>query len=331
MSVFNQLNLADQFFHPELRKTKTAEFLSKMNTVIDWNRLVAIVRVIDKTSPQHGGRPRHNSTLMIKAIFLQHFYGLSDPQLEEQLQDRYSFQQFVGMSSAGKAPDFTSIWRFKDELTKADLGEKLFHEINAQLDEQGLFVRKGSILDATIIESANRPLSKKARQDPRVLDSKQIDTDAHSTKKTGVYYFGYKGHISLDWGSNLIYNRLFTSANVADGPQVESLVDMEAHAIFGDKAYADNRLKKMARDFGWYYGILDKKPKNGCLSNKQKKRNKRLSRIRAHVEHPFAWMKTQSKGLHARARSGIKNAISFDFSCMCWNLKQASLLLVKAA
>lgn len=330
MSSSSQLNLADQFFHPELRKTRTAEFLTKIDTVIDWNSLVEIVSTLDKTSPKTGGRPRHNPRMMIKALFLQHFYGLSDPQLEELLQDRYSFQQFVGLSVSQKAPDFTTIWRFKHELTGANLIDALFGKVNEQLEAKGLFVRKGSILDATMVESANRPLSNKARQTERVQKSKQIDTDAHSTKKGISYYFGYKGHIGLDLGSNLIRTRLFTPANISDGPLLEQLVDPEAGAVFADKAYADIRLKVMARQFGWYYGILDKHPKGGKLSGKQKRRNKMLSRIRAKVEHPFAWMKTQSKGLHARARSMTKNALSFDFSCMCWNLKQAGILLAKA-
>lgn len=329
MSASNQLNLADQFFHPQLRNTRTAEFLDKMQTVIDWKRLVAIVAVIDKTSPQTGGRPRLNPEMMIKALFLQHFYGLSDPQLEEQLQDRYSFQQFIGLSVSQKAPDFTSIWKFKHELAHAQLSDALFAEVNRQLEAKHLFVRKGSILDATIVESSNRPLSQKKRQSEHVQSSSQIDTDAHATKKGRSYYFGYKGHIGLDLGSNLIRTRIYTKANVNDGVLLEDLVDMEAGAVFADKAYADTRLKVMARKFGWFYGVLDKRAQAGELSNKQKRRNKRLSRIRAKVEHPFAWMKTQSKGLHARAKSMVKNMISFDFSCMCWNLKQGQLLLEK--
>ncbi len=330
MNDSDQLNLADQFFHPELRKTRTADFLAKIDSVIDWNPLVQIVATLDKTSPKTGGRPRHNPRMMIKALFLQHFYGLSDPQLEEQLQDRYSFGQFVGLSVSKKAPDFTSIWKFKHELATANLTDALFEQVNAQLEAQGLFVRKGSILDATMVQSANRPLSDKARKTDKVRDSSQIDTDARSTKKGKLYHFGYKGHIGMDLGSCLIRTRLFTSANVNDGPMLEQLVDPESGAVFADKGYADTRLKVMARRFGWYYGILDKHPKGGRLSTKQERRNKKLSRIRARVEHPFAWMKTQSKGLHARARSMVKNAVSFDFSCMCWNIKQAGLLLAVA-
>jgi transposase, IS5 family len=201
--------------------------------------------------------------------------------------------------------------------------------VNDQLEAKGLFVRQESILDATMEQSSNRPLSNKARETQKVQDSKQIDTDAHATKKGSTYYFGYKGHIGMDLGSNLIRTRIFTSANVAVGPLLEQLVDHEAGAVFADKAYADNRLKVMARQFGWYYGILDKHPVGGRLSHKQERRNKKISRISARVEHPFAWMKTQSKGLHARAKSRVKNAVSFDFSCMYWNLKQASLMLAK--
>lgn len=271
MSSSSQLKLADPFFHLELRKTQTADFLTKIDTVIDWNPLVEIVSTLDKTSPKPGGISRHNTRMIIKALFLQHYYGLSEPQLEELLQDCYFFQQFVGFSISQKAPDFTTIWRFKHELIGVNLIDALFGKVNEQLEAKGLFVRKGSILDATMVESAN----------------------------------------------------------ISDGLLLEQLVDTEAGAVFADKAYADIRLKVMARQFGWYYGMLKKHPEGGKLTGKQIRRDKLLSRIRSKIKHPSAWMKTQSKGLHAGARSMTKNALSLYFSCMCWNLYQTGILLAK--
>jgi len=324
-----QLSLADQLFHPHKHNTRTAQFLMSMDKVIDWNALVSIISVLDQTGTARGGRPRHSPLLMVKALFLQHFYGLSDPQLEEQLNDRLSFQRFTGMSLGHRAPDFTSFWKFKDELAKAGLTEKLFEEVNRQLDAKGLFVRKGTIVDATMIESTNRPMKSEKQQQPEAVANPQKDTEARSSKKGNRHYFGYKGHIGVDMGSKLINRRIFTPANDHDSNFTEQLADPEAQALFGDKGYADDRIKKMARQFGWFYGILDKARKGQKLSGSQVKRNTRMGRIRAVVEHPFAWMKTQAGGLRASARSMIKNALTFDFKCMCWNLKQAGLLLAR--
>src|SRR5690625_6621431 len=102
--------------------------------------------------------------MMVKSLFLQHFYGLSDPQLEEQLNERLSFQHFVGLSLGHKAPDFTSFWNFKDELAKAGLSDRLLEEGNRQLDEQELFIRKACIIDATMVESTNRTIKKENRE-----------------------------------------------------------------------------------------------------------------------------------------------------------------------
>ena len=325
----NQRTLADQLFHPEKQHTKTAAFLAKMETVIDRIPLVKIVASLNQSGTCKGGRPRHNPMLMVKSLFLQHFYGLSDPQLEEQLNDRLSFQRFVGLSLGNKAPDFTSFWKFKDELANAGLTDQLFDEVNRQLVQKGLLVRKGTIVDATMVESTNRPTTKKKQQSKQVENNPQVDSDARSTKKGSRYYFGYKGHIGLDAESKLINKRIFSPANEHDSVYTEALTDLNAKAMFGDKGYADERIEIMAREFGWFYGILDKAYRNKPLSQTQQKRNRKFSRIRAVVEHPFAWMKTQSKALKASARSQIKNALIFDFSCMCWNLKQASLLLAR--
>ena len=326
----NQRSLADQLFHPEKQNTKTAAFLARMDSVIDWKPLVKIVSSLNKSGSKKGGRPRHHPMLMVKALFLQHFYGLSDPQLQEQLNDRLSFQHFVGLSLGNKAPDYTSFWKFKDELVQASLSDLLFEEVNRQLDEKGLFVRKGTIVDATMVESSNRPVTKESLHSEKRKSNPQLDSDARSTKKGNRYYYGYKGHIGLDMESKLINKRVFSPANESDRNYTEELADLQAKALLGDKGYADDRIKIMAREFGWYYGILDKAYRNRPLSPSQHKRNRKLARIRAVVEHPFAWMKTQSKALKASARSQVKNALIFDFSCMCWNIKQASLLLAKS-
>lgn len=309
--------------------TRSAQFLSRINALVDWDRLAQIVAVLDKTHPIKGGRPRHDAVMMIKALFIQHFYGLSDPALEDQLNDRLSFQHFVGLSLADKSPDMRSFWKFKDELVAHHLMDTLFEELNQQLEEKELFVGKGIIVDATFVESQNRPVSDKKRQTQAFQTNRQYDQDADSTKKGGIYHFGYKGHVGMDVESRLIRTRVFSPASCHDSLFTEQLAGDHGQALFGDKAYANDDYKRMARKYNWYYCILDKAKRNGPLSTKQKKRNKKFSSIRCKVEHCFGWMKTQCGILRASAKSLKKNALKFDFMCMGWNLNQALILLDK--
>ena len=137
-------------------------------------------------------------------LFVQFLFNLSDPKLEDELIDNLSFQRFVGINWNNEIPDFTTLWRFKEALIEPQLSDKIFDLIVQQLEQKGLLLKRGTIVDATIIESKNRPLSNEKREQLQEQPSSQIDTDAKSTKKNGQYYFGYKGHIGVDEGSKLI-------------------------------------------------------------------------------------------------------------------------------
>ena len=117
--------------------------------------------------------------------------------------DRLSFQQFVGLSYDEEIPDFTTIWHFKESLVKQELMDKIFIAIVTQIEKNGLILKKGTMVDATIIESSTRPLSKKKREELDKNPSSQIDTEAASTMKNGKKYFGYKGHIGVDVESEI--------------------------------------------------------------------------------------------------------------------------------
>lgn len=141
---------------------------------------------------------------------------LSDPELEEQLNDRISFQRFAGIGLDVKVPDHSTVWRFKEALIAHGLYKQLFQRILSDIEARGLILKKGTIVDATIIKSANRPLSRAKKEQLDVAPSRpgRIDTDARPTKKNGKYYFGYKGHIGTDVGSKIIRKARFTPANV---------------------------------------------------------------------------------------------------------------------
>lgn len=252
---------------------------------------------------------------------------MSDEELEDQLIDRLSFQQFVGLSFNEEIPDFTTIWKFKEALVNAGLMDGIFNGILSQLERKGLIVKKGTMIDATIIRSGNKPLSNKRREELEAQPSTQIDTDARSTAKNGKKYFGYKGHVGVDVESKIIRRRAFTPANVHDSQEMESLMSGDEKSVWADKAYPKESDKRAARKLGIYYGVLDKAKRGHGLSTKQKKRNKQKSRVRAAVEHPFAFMRKKLKVTVLSAKNKSRNALRFDMWCIIHNLCRATLLL----
>ncbi len=205
--------------------------------------------------------------------------------------------------------------------------DKIFSSINHQLELHGLILKKGTIADATIIESDNKPLSKKKREELESKPSGQIDTQAQSTEKNGKKYFGYKGHIGVDVQSKLIRKRKFTPAHVHDSQVLEELLSRDEGGIWADKAYYNDQHKRAARAMGIYYGVLDKKKKARSLSSKQQKRNKQKSSVRAAVEHPFAFMRKKMKMGLATAKNKARNSLRFDMNCIIYNVLRAAYLL----
>jgi len=326
MSEAHQMSIGDYQIQQNRKVTRSEKKLSEIEGFVNWDRIVSLFSVIDKTDKRYGGRPRKEILMMCKVLFIQYLYNLSDPELEDQLNDRLSFQRFAGINLDTTIPDHSTIWRFKEALIKAGLTDKLFVMITDDLESKGLFVKKGTIVDATIIQSSNRPLSKQRRHELSETSSSQVDTDAQSTKKNGKYYFGYKGHIGTDVESKLIRLRSFTSANVHDITETDRLIIGDEQSILGDKAYSKDEIKRRSRKAGIYYGILDKGRRGHKLSNKQKRRNRRLSSIRSQVEHPFAYMKRILNLDLAMAKTLPRNELRFTMNCIIYNIMRAGQL-----
>ena len=316
-----QLGILDQLASQSGQVSRSTKRLQEIDEWIEWEPLYEIGRRIDKTGPK-GGQPRKPVRWMIRGLFLQYLYQLSDPQLEDQLIDRLSFRRFAGLPLDQSVPDFTTFWRFRESLATQGLVKELFAQIHHQLEEKGLLLKQGTVVDAAIINSVNRPLSDKKREQLDEKPSSQIDTDADSTKKGGRYYFGYKGHIGVDIGSKLIRRVCFTSASPHDSTVLEELISEDERSLFGDKAYGRESLKQIAREHGWYYGILDKGKRNAPLSSSQKKRNKRHQRVRSQVEHPFAAIKDRFGMRWAKAKTNLRNEARFVMAAICWNIER---------
>lgn len=307
--------------------SRAVKTLGELEKMVDWEELVKIVEPLDRTREGRGGRPPISFKTKLKMLFLQHTFNLSDEELEDQLVDRLSFQQFVGLRYDEEIPDFTSHWHFKEALAKNGMMDKVFESILSSIEARGLILRRGTIVDATIIPSGNRPLSKEKREKLESKPSRQIDTDAHSTAKGGKKYYGYKGHIGIDEGSKIIRKRSFTPAQVNDIREMHNLMSGDERSVWGDKNYRKKEDKKLARKMGIYYGMLDQKARKKELSRRQLKRNKNKSRVRAAVEHPFAFMKGKLKVRVLAAKNKMRNSLRFDMWCIVYNVLRSSFLI----
>lgn len=287
------LALAQQ--QKQLRKEK---FLEEMEGVIPWEEFCGTI------APHYGkkaiGRKKMEMIMMLKIYFLQQWYNLSDPAAEEEIYDRNSFQKFLGIDLLSqKIPDETTILNFRHLLEEHKLQERFFETVNKRLEEAGLLMKKGTIVDATIINAHSSTKNKKGERDPEM----------HQTKKGNAWYFGMKGHIGVDAESGLVHHIKITAANVSDNTMMNQLLHGEERALFGDKGYADNAIKKRARSGEFFYGILDKGTVRRKLSSSQKKWNRKLSSIRSKVEHPFQVIKCQWQYTKVRYKGLFKNTM----------------------
>jgi len=263
-------------FEKYKKPTKREKFLAEMERVVPWKELYAL---IDPFYPKAGkGRPPVGLERMLRIHFLQSWFNLSDPGAEEALYDMESLRRFIGIDLGNEpVPDETTICKFRHLLEANDLGERIFQEVNAHLEEKGLKLSEGTIMDATII---NAPSSTK-NQD------KKRDPDMHSTKKGNQYYFGMKIHVGVDRESRTVHSLVTTPANVHDSKMVEDILHGEENAVFGDSAYM-GKTEEIAKKAP---GALDltqtRGTKNRKLTEEEKETNRLLSKTRSRGEHIF--------------------------------------------
>jgi len=281
------------------KKLRCEKFLDEMKKVIPWDAFLKEINTYydEKTV----GRKKKDALLMLKIYFLQQWYNLSDPGAEEAIYDRNSFQKFLQIDLlADVPPDETTILNFRHLLEKHQLQRRFFPIVKDIMEEKGFILKKGTTVDATIIEAPSSTKNKDKRR----------DSDMSSTKKHGQWYFGMKAHIGTDTDTGVIHSLQTSTAKVHDKDKFDELMHGREKAKFGDKGYYDEDLKKTARENGIYWGILDKGKRNNPLSASQKKSNRKLSSIRSKVEFPFNVIKCQWHYTKVRYRGLVKNTLN---------------------
>ena len=263
-------------FEKYKKPTKREKFLAEMERVVPWKELYSL---IEPFYPKAGkGRPPVGLERMLRIHFLQSWFNLSDPAAEEALYDMESMRRFVGIDLGNEpVPDETTICKFRHLLEAHGLGERIFQEVNAHLEEKGLRLSEGTIMDATIINAPSSTKNQDRKRDP----------DMHSTKKGNQYYFGMKIHVGVDRESRTVHSLVTTPANVHDSKMVEDILHGEENAVFGDSAYM-GKTEEIAKKAP---GALDltqtRGTKNRKLTEEEKETNRLLSKTRSRGEHIF--------------------------------------------
>jgi transposase, IS5 family len=311
---FRQLGLADSIVR---RRGKKSEWLDRLDTVLDWPALETIVAGI--YASREGGLAYPLLTY-VRLLLLQQWYGLSDEGLEAAVDDRLSFRRFAGIPLAESVPDHSSIWRFREQLARHGLAEKLLAEVNRQLDARGLILRRGTLIDATILEAAVRPPAGDAGE------VSGHDPQAGWTKKNGRSRFGYKAHAAVDEGSGLVREVVMTPADVHDSVMGDGLVQGDEDAVYADKAYDDAARRKRLRKQGIEPRIMYQARRNRPLRPWQVAFNKAVAPIRAGVERLFATMKRAYGYRRVRYLGLARNDVQLQTMCAAINLRRALAL-----
>lgn len=313
-----QLTLAVAGFERYAKTTRRAAFLAEMDKVVPWT---ALCKLVEPYYPKAGnGRPPIGLERMLRIYFLQQWFNLADPAVEEALYDSLAMRGFVGIDLGREpAPDETTVCRFRHLLEAHDLGTRIFEEVHVYLEAKGLKVATGTIVDATII---NAPSSTKNADKAR-------DPDMHQTKKGNQWYFGMKAHIGVDSRTKIIHAVVATAANVADNAVLADLLHGEETRVWGDQAYRGQaevirQCAPNARDF------TNRRYRHcGVVDEAVKAKNRTKSSVRAKVEHPFGVIKRVFGFVMVRYRGLEKNAQRLFVTCALANLYMARRYLLR--
>jgi len=305
-----QQTLAEEGFERFRKPTRRDQFLAEMEQIIPWRDLCKVIKPF-YPKPKGAGRPPIGLERMLRIHFLQHWFNLSDPAVEEALYDSRAMRRFVGIDLGREpAPDETTVCNFRHLLEAHNLGDQLFVLINAYLQENGLKVSTGTIVDATIIDAPSSTKNKDGERDPEM----------HQTRKGNQWYFGMKGHIGVDSQTKLIHSVAATAANVHDSQLLGDLLHGDETRVWGDSAYAGQgdvirEHAPNAKDFTNQKGC-----RNRSLSDEGAAKNRTKSKVRAKVEHPFLVLKRIFGFNKVRYRGLDKNANRLFMACGLVNL-----------
>ena len=299
-------------FEKHGKQTRRAEFLQQMDVVVPWRELCA---EIEPFYPKAGnGRPPVGLERMLRMYFLQQWFNLSDPAVEEALYDSNAMRHFVGIDLGHEpVPDETTVLKFRHLLERHGLGAKIFARVNGYLAGHGLKIGTGTIVDATILAAPSSTKNKSGERDPEM----------HQTRKGNEWHFGMKAHVGVDAETKLVHTVVATAANVADSKVLPELLHGEEKVVWGDQAYqgqattlAEHAPRAEDRICRRWRSKLQVWPG-------QREKNRLYSKVRSRVEHVFGTLKLRFGFVKVRYRGLAKNLNRLQVSFALVNLVTA--------
>jgi IS5 family transposase len=300
-----QLTFSDAEYAGKRKQTRREVFLAEMDQVVPWAALLAL---IEPHYPKAGrGRRPYPLATMLRIHFLQQWYALSDPAMEEALYEIAPLRQFARLSLLDAIPDETTMLNFRHLLERNGLAAKMLTAVNADLSRRGLLLRQGTMVDATIIHAPSSTKNVSGTRDP----------DMHQTKKGNQWFFGLKAHIGVDRDSGLVHTVVTTAASVHDVTQTHALLHGKEKTVFADAGYtgADKRDELKRKRIDWH--IAERRHKVKALPEGELKDvtlwlEHLRAKVRARVEHPFRVIKQQFGFQKTRYRGLAKNGAQLN-------------------
>lgn len=317
--VVGQLSLADSVVAAE------DTVLDDIAAAVNWQPIKALL------GPRGGagaGNSSYPAEALLRCLLLGVWHGLSDPALEFQLRDRLSFRRFTGFSLGDRTPDHATLWRFRQELTRDGLIEQVLEEINRQLEDKNLIVKRGTLIDASLVTAQARPPAKPREATPA---RPSADADARWGRKGARSVFGYKLHIGVDQDHTLIRRMVLTDASVTDTEPADQLICGDETAVYGDQAYYTHARHDRLGEAGIKDRLMHRPNKHHPeLPPRKKRRNRLIARIRAGVERPFACFKLHYGLARMRFFTMARNRTQMFLAGCAYNLRRAATLLAPA-
>jgi IS5 family transposase len=297
-----QKSFSDLEYAAKKKLTRRDRFLAKIDSVTPWSKLHELIEP-HYPKVEGAGRPPIGLARMLRMYVAQQCFGLSDEGIEDAIYDSQAIRAFVGIDlNRESAPDATTLLKFRRLLEKHELTRMIFETINEHLAAQGLMMREGTIVDATLIAASPSTKNKDKKRDPEM----------HQSKKGNDWHFGLKAHIGVDSASGLVHTVIGTAGNVSDVTQAHALLHGDEVAAMGDAGYqgVEKREENRVKNVTWHVAMKRSKRKalpNNKLGRMTEKLEHLKASVRAKVEHPFHVVKNLFRQLKARYRGLAKN------------------------
>jgi len=291
-------------------------------------------KFLNVNKKSNAGCKPYDVVMMFKIIILQRYYGLGDEQIEYQILDRMSFKHFLCLESGDKVPDEKTVWLFRENLTKACLSEELFEMFHSHLEQQGMILNEGKMVDASFTIA---PRQRNTREENKMIKTgrgdelwndhphkkRHKDIDARWTKKNGETFYGYKDHVKVDGKSKFIDKYTVTDASVHDSQPLDDLLEEEKDQdqnLHADSAYTGKKQKKVIAKNRMNNQVHEKGYRNQPLTEEQKASNREKSKVRARVEHVFGFMEQSMNGLYLRSVGMVRAKAIIGLMNLTYNL-----------